>query len=65
MKNSHENRVKFPEEISARVLFIQHGDDKIPVPGFSVPAGGVYVQVDLTNNGDTLHLKVCSKGFHL
>ena len=42
------------------------GDDKIPVPGFSVPAaGGVYVKVDLTNNGDTLHLKVCSKGFHL
>ena len=41
------------------------GDDKIPVPGFSVPAGGVYVQIDLTNNGDTLHLKVCSKGFHL
>ena len=41
------------------------GDDKIPVPGFSVPAGGVYVEVDLTNNGDTLHLKVCSKGFHL
>lgn len=34
------------------------GDDKIPVPGFSVPVGGVYVQVDLTNNGDTLHLKV-------
>ena len=41
------------------------GDDKIPVPGFSVSAGGVYVQVDLTKNGDTLHLKVCSKGFHL
>ena len=41
------------------------GDDKIPVPGFSVPVGGVYVQVDLTNNEDTLHLKVCSKGFHL
>ena len=41
------------------------GDDKIPVPGFSVSGGGVYVQVDLTKNGDTLHLKVCSKGFHL
>ena len=40
-------------------------DEKIAVPGFSVPAGGVYVQIDLTNNGDTLHLKVCSKGFHL
>ena len=25
MKNSHENRVKFPEEISVLVLFIQHG----------------------------------------
>ena len=37
------------------------GDAKIPVPGFSVPGvGGVYVEVDLTNNGDTLHLKVCS-----
>ena len=41
------------------------GGEKIPVPGFSVSVGGVYVQIDLTNNGDTLHLKVCSKGFHL
>ncbi|KAM7432359.1 hypothetical protein ABFA07_017191 [Porites harrisoni] len=38
-------------------------NDKIAVPGFSVSlppifSAGVYVQIDFTNNGDTLHLKV-------
>ena len=34
------------------------GGEKIAVPGFSVSVGGVYVQIDLTNNGDTLSVGV-------
>ena len=40
-------------------------DDIIAVPGFtkslpSIVSAGVYVQIDLTNNGDNLNLKVSS-----